>query len=203
LTLLKPVCSAIAQFLREGEHDGQKGALTSLARVARALAESPAAAELFELTATAVETFEETENLDAAFQALRRIFKFCYRRQQSFFLEKAVGLITKVMLGDIAIMNGRSAPVCPALAPLIQPLMGFLGDVFAAGPSGVEPVCDSLLEWLATVNETDRFSLIGALSDAIEYCPVEDCVISAICNYFSALPPNDVCQFEPESCSCQ
>jgi hypothetical protein len=90
------------------------------------------------------------------------------------------------MRGDVAIMNGRSAPECPALAPIIQPFMEFLGDVFAAGPSGVEPVCDSLLEWLTTVNETDRFSLIGALSDAVEYCPVEDRVISAMCNYFFA-----------------
>jgi hypothetical protein len=186
LTLLDPLSQAIAYFLRERDYDGQKEGVTALTRLARALTNAPVAAELFELTIAIVESCEESEILSAAFDPLRRVFKFCHQQQPALFFEKSMALISKVMAGKIALMQDRPAPECPAFASLVQDFMDFIGQVFAASPAGVDPVCDSLLQWLLVVADTDRFSVIGALTDAVEYCIVDDHVVAAVCEYVFA-----------------
>jgi hypothetical protein len=186
LTLLGPVCDEICNLLRDGQYDGQKDALAALTRLASALSGSSSAPSLFDLVISAVETVTEPEILESAFESLRRVFKFCHRDDPSFFLERSVQVVARVTAGDIKFMGGRPAAACPALAPLVQPFMEFLGDIFAADPAGVGPVCESLLGWLATVKESDRFAVLGALSDAVEHCAVEERIVADLCGHIFA-----------------
>jgi hypothetical protein len=188
-TLIVETATVIMHFLKEGKYDEQLRGVQALGNAAPGMADLPLAAELYEQAIAVISTVEQPELVEAGLEALRRVFKFCRHQNPETYIAKTFEFVSAFVGGSITLLQGTPVADTPFGSSLLQSLMEFLGDLFAAAPVGIDGICEYLLCWLASATQSDQYAILGALTDAIEYCAVDDHTLSRLLQWLTEAVP--------------
>ncbi|OHS95643.1 hypothetical protein TRFO_38241 [Tritrichomonas foetus] len=144
------------------------------------------AVELYQLVTNIIVTVEEAELINKAFCGARNLYKHCRMTNLLKFQELTGNFITKFLSGQIKYLNGQPPFNVPKMDLLMQDVMRFFGTFFKSKPQGVTPICLNLVEWMKQTAEKNIFSIIGALTDAIEFCQIDESVPIQMCSFIQS-----------------
>jgi hypothetical protein len=136
-----------------------------------------------------IRSHTEIDFLDEAMTAARRLFKFCRAQDPELFTTEALLFVGDFLRGEIQFLNGRLPHDFPGISDIVQPVMEFVGQVFAARPAGIDELCEHLLSWASVATQLEAFPIIGALGDAVEFCPISDELVTHFCRFITELAP--------------
>ena len=181
LELMSHVCGICLSFLKETERpylqDAAARAIIFLSK-SQKLAEVPVVVDIFQQLVQMLLGPYSLEYVSRIFDAAGAVFKRARRVNEALFNQKAIEVIQRWLAETI---NGQNIFQHPGLVAILDDIMLFVGRVFKAGITGVDQICAGLLQAMANCTNDVKFCILGALTDAVEYCQVSPEIISNVC----------------------
>jgi len=193
LTILEPICKTISNFLRSSKfekHENACNAVTKLSRILKPSSDQELnstlmnhAKEFIDSIIKIAETADEIELVVAAFESLKRLFKYSRGFDEPYYVTSVINLFDKFFAGSLKILSGLHPSQSPFASQIVQASMNLIGSVFQMPMENPEPLCHEILSWCKSANEFDLFPLIGALSDALDFCCMESTIPTELCEF--------------------
>lgn len=185
--LLEALIPAIISFITNDSFDKQNTACLAIINLAPGIKESGISKDLFTHVIHIIESEGESDLLETAFTALRKLFKHCHSIDDEFFFNSSFTIFNKFFSGEITYLENVPCTKSSKASPLIQCTMDFLGAIFKIGPSNVDEICKLLIDWICTLDESTMFPIFGALTDALDFCQLDPEIPAKIVEFVSSI----------------
>ena len=184
--MLDILCQHLLTYLEEdNELNTQISGCSALKVLALALDDSPYALKLYNEVLILITKMTEIDLINEGFEAAKALYKRCRQTNLQQFLELSFMCIDKLLTGDFAYIEGDNPFTTEKMDPILQNEMAYIGTFFKSSPPNADNICLRLVEWIKVTSEKNIFSLIGALTDAIEFCQINESVPIALCSFIA------------------
>lgn len=189
LELIAHLCGICLTFLKETEKPHlQDAACRALCRLGKSekIAEVPVIGDIYAQLVQMLLGPYDIEDVGRIFGAAGLVFKRARRVNEQVFNEMAIQVIRRWLSESV---NGQNICQHPQLVTILDDVMIFMGRVLKTGISGADEICSVLLQAIPACGDNVKFCILGALTDAVEYCPVTEETVGNICQFVLSAAP--------------
>ena len=189
--LLQTTIAACTSLIQTSEIESRITGCESVALISKVLAAGQhlnLAMELFGAICSIVETEDDVDAINAAFEALTKLLKKCRPLSASGFDERSIALLRSILQGEIKYLKGSVQLLFDSPPEFVEYLMEFMA-VYARHGQAVNDICKFVVEWLPNASEAVLASLTGVLTDAIEYntSNVNPAIVGAVVTFVGSI----------------
>lgn len=182
-TLIKDLVPLVIDLLKSEDEYQQSCGCSCSVSLSRSLTNDPISLDMFRLIIDILYKEKDQELFRNSLRACKSLFKRCRSVNEEQFTSITYEFLSKLMSGDVKLLDGEQPFASSKIENSIQEIMGFFGVFFQSKPDNATPICESLIEWMKGTNENNIFSIMGALTDALEFCQIDDSVPSEMCSF--------------------